>query len=166
VPHHLLHKYQFNDIVLRIVGRALKDAEDNELFSEARAYVQRNATTFNHKGHSAFCLMKLATCCHIQTIDDLRHKWKTWESNQWVGPLSQDRKASVVRPGRPSALPFRVTEDLEKFVVSDKLHPLAAVCNVAKDLPHGLVPQLRLAALDFAVECMRKLSPDAATPTS
>jgi hypothetical protein len=111
-------KYQFNQLVLQRVHAVVR-GEDRDrvcaaLFNEARDYFRARATTFDHVGHSAFCVVKLAARCRLETIDDLRSKWQVWAAKKWVGPHDErrctPRALGTVQPpalpqGWPPALP-------------------------------------------------------------
>jgi hypothetical protein len=184
-PHHLTCKYQFNQLVLQRVHAVVR-GEDRDrvgaaLFNEACDYFRARATTFDHVGHSAFCVVKLAARCRLETIDNLRSKWQVWSAKKWVGPHDERRCApralgtvqpsalpqgwppalpSALSQGWPSALPQGWPPALPQGVadglcaaVERGVRPDEAVKQVARDDPRGLVLELYHFAREFAVAC-------------
>jgi hypothetical protein len=169
-PHHLTCKYQFNQLVLQRVHAVVR-GEDRDrvgaaLFNEARDYFRARATTFDHVGHSAFCVVKLAARCRLETIDDLRSKWQVWAANKWVGPHDERRCApralGTVQPaalpqGWPPALPSALPQGWPPAL------PQALPQGWPSALPQGWPPALPQGVVDglcAAVE--RGVRPDEA----
>ena len=148
--HHLRRKYQFNKFVLAVVANLCDHCDDGDAhrLNAAVAYFARNATTFNDRLHSAFCVSKLAAACGIRSTFDARTRWAAWVRE---GLVDGTLKAVDRFPRRhPSALPKavkdRILDELSRDpCISDKqlLDVLAA------DLSDCFLPALHKVALKW-----------------